>query len=103
MIRYTATAKYTGTTSSRYATGYTVSANYTGEVAKTGCDVVTYTASFGSVEAPEGTPDSSQDANTSSGTAINFAAVKRSLLIVGLVAVVAVGGVFVFKKIRERR
>ena len=103
MIRYTATAKYTGTTSSKYATGYTVSANYTGEVAKTGCDVVTYTATFGSVEAPEGAPDSSQDANASSGTAINFAAVKRPLLIIGLVAVVAVGGAFVFKKIRERR
>ena len=103
MIRYTATAKYTGTTSSKYATGYTVSADYTGEVAKTGCDVVTYTATFGSVEAPEGAPDSSQDANASSGTAINFAAVKRPLLIVGLMAVVAVGGAFVFKKIRERR
>ena len=105
MIRYTATAKYTGTTSSKYATGYTVSANYTGEVAKTGCDVVTYTATFGSVEAPEGTPDgdNSQDANAGSGTAINFAAAKRPLMIVGLVAVVAVGGVFVFKKFRERR
>jgi hypothetical protein len=103
MIRYTATAKYTGTTSSKYATGYTVSADYTGEVAKTGCDVVTYTATFGSVEAPEGAPDSSQDTNASSATAINFAAVKRPLLIVGLMAVVAVGGAFVFKKIRERR
>ena len=103
MIRYTATAKYTGTTSSKYATGYTVSADYTGEVAKTGCDVVTYTATFGSVEAPEGAPDSSQDVNASSATAINFAAVKRPLLIVGLMAVVAVGGAFVFKKIRERR
>lgn len=103
IIRYTATAKYTGTTSSKYATDYTVSANYTGEVAKTGCDVVTYTATFGSVEAPEGTPDSSQDANASSGAAINFAAVKQPLLIAGLVAAAAIGGVFVFKKIRGRR
>ena len=105
VIRYTATAKYTGTTSSKYATGYTVSANYTGEVAKTGCDVVTYTATFGSMEAPKGTPsgDSSQDTNTGSGATINFAAVKRPLMIVGLVAVVTVGGVFVFKKFRERR
>ena len=45
---YTATATYTGTSSSRYATGYTVKANYTGEVAKTNCEVVTYTATFGS-------------------------------------------------------
>lgn len=50
---YTATATYTGTSSSRYATGYTVKANYTGQVAKTGCEVVTYTAIFGSEELPK--------------------------------------------------
>ena len=33
---YTATATYTGTSSTRYATGYTVTASYTGQVAKTG-------------------------------------------------------------------
>ena len=32
---YTATATYTGTSTSRYATGYTVTANYTGQVANT--------------------------------------------------------------------
>jgi len=47
---YTATASYTGTASSRYATGYTVTANYTGQVSKSGCEVVTYTATFGSEE-----------------------------------------------------
>ena len=64
MIRYTATAKYTGTTSSTYATGYMVSGSYISEVAKTGCDVITYTATFGSMETPEGTTDgnSSPDA-----------------------------------------
>ena len=50
---YTATATYTGSSSSRYATGYTVKANYTGEVAKTNCEVVTYTATFGSKELPK--------------------------------------------------
>lgn len=49
---YTATAVYTGTSSSRYATGYTVTADYTGQVSKTNCDVVTYTAVFGSMELP---------------------------------------------------
>ena len=48
-MRYSATAIYTGKSSSQYATGYTVTADYTGEVAKTGCDVVTYTAMFGSM------------------------------------------------------
>ena len=50
---YTATASYTGTSSTRSATGYTVSASYTGQVAKTDCEVVTYTAIFGSVELTE--------------------------------------------------
>ena len=53
VTRYTATASYTGTSTSRYATGYTVSANYTGEVSKANCAVVTYTAIFGSEKAPE--------------------------------------------------
>ena len=42
VTRYTATASYTGTASSRYATGYTVSASYTGEVSKPNCAVATY-------------------------------------------------------------
>ena len=52
-LTYTASATYTGSSSSRYATGYTVKANYTGEVAKTNCEVVTYTATFGSKELPK--------------------------------------------------
>ena len=47
-IRYTATATYTGTATSKYATGYTVTADYKGEVTKTSCDTVTYTAVFAS-------------------------------------------------------
>ena len=55
---YTATATYTGTSSTRTATGYTVTARYTGQVAKTNCEVVTYTVIFGStkLEEPEPTP-----------------------------------------------
>jgi hypothetical protein len=41
-----ATATYTGTATSKYATGYVVTANYTGEVSKTTSDAVTYTAVF---------------------------------------------------------
>lgn len=47
-IRYTATAAYTGTATSRYATGYTVTADYKGDVTKTECDIVRYTAVFAS-------------------------------------------------------
>ena len=48
---YHATASYTGTAASRYATGYTVTVSYTGEVSKTVNDTVTYTAIFGAVPA----------------------------------------------------
>ena len=47
-IRYTATATYTGTATSKYATGYTVTVDYKGEVSRTSCDTVTYTAIFAS-------------------------------------------------------
>lgn len=44
---YHATASYTGTATSHYATGYTVTATYSGEVSKAINDTVTYTAIFG--------------------------------------------------------
>ena len=43
---YTANATYTGTASSKYATGYTVTAEYSGEVSRTTNDTVTYAAVF---------------------------------------------------------
>ena len=52
VTRYTATASYTGSVSSRYVTGYTVTADYTGEVAKTSWEVVIYTAIFGCTDVP---------------------------------------------------
>ena len=48
-IRYTAVASYTGTATSKYATGYTVTADYKGDVTRTSCDTVVYTAVFSSV------------------------------------------------------
>lgn len=44
---YHATAIYTDTAASKYATGYAVTASYTGEVSKTASDTVRYTAIFG--------------------------------------------------------
>ncbi len=93
--RYTATARYTGTTSSKYATGYTVTADYSGEVSKTGCDVVVYTAIFGSVEAPK-------EENVER-TPFDLSGLKRSAIVgVGILAF-ALGGTFVITKIRKRR
>lgn len=45
-IRYTAMASYSGTATSKYATGYTVTADYKGDVTRTSCDTVIYTAIF---------------------------------------------------------
>ena len=103
VTRYAAAAKYTGTASSKYATGYTVSANYTGEVAKTGCDVVTYTAVFGSGESAPAQPDGSDaDTSTAVGAPADTLNLKRPLMIGGLAVALTVGGVFVLKKIRRR-
>ena len=47
-IRYTAVASYSGTATSKYATGYTVTADYKGDVTRTSCDTVIYTTIFSS-------------------------------------------------------
>ena len=45
-LRYNATASYTGKASGKTATGYIVTAKYHGELVKTSCDEVIYTAVF---------------------------------------------------------
>ncbi len=45
---YNATATYSGTASSKYATGYIATVEYKGEVTRTSCDTVIYTATFAS-------------------------------------------------------
>lgn len=108
VTHYTATASYSGSATSRYATGYTVTANYVGEVAKTDCQVVTYTATFGSVEAPDSSnapaaddPDSSSEPGDASAS-FNWAEIKTPLMIGGLVLILALGGAFAVKKIKRR-
>ena len=114
VTRYTAAASYTGTTSSRYATGYTVSASYTGEVSKANCAVVTYTAIFGSEKAPDGDnthdPAPGQTENPSDTEApdatrepVDLSGLKRPVIIGVVVLALGAGGVFAFKKFKERR
>ena len=90
-----------------------MSADYSGEVSKTGCNVVTYTAIFGSMPDPNGSaepemPDST-DAPAASDTPdtpdapASTSNLKKPLLIGGALLVLAAGGVFGFKKWKERR
>ena len=111
VTRYTATASYSGTASSTYATGYTITANYIGEVARTDCQVVTYTATFGSTAAPEESsalatdpPGSSSEPDSADEASVpfNWAEVKSPLMIGGVVLVLVIGGAVVFKKITRR-
>ena len=114
VTRYTATASYTGTASSRYATGYTVSASYTGEVSKANCAVVTYTAIFGSEKAPEESkaPDGDEQHDSDPGQTeapdtakepVDLSGLKRPVMIGVVVLALGVGGVFAYKKFCERR
>ena len=107
VVRYCATASYTGTASSKYATGYTVTADYSGEVAKTGSDVVTYTAIFGVVDAPKETPQSVEPvaAAETEDTAVTRSgpAIPQPVWIGAGVVILLAGGAFAYTKIRERK
>jgi len=107
---YTATAKYPGSSSSRHATGYTVTASYTGEVAKTNCEVVTYTAVFGSTKleepvptpVPEPTPNGEPSGNKS-GSNMSWPSLLGCVGGVAVLAVAAFFGVQKFKEGREKK
>lgn len=96
---YHASASYTGTASSKYATGYTVSADYTGDVTKAVSGTLVYTAVF-----------SGKPAQPMGAEALEEVAVGHSnltwLLILPLAAM-AVGlaflGRFFYKKLMEKK
>lgn len=107
-LRYTAVATYTGTATSKYATGYVVTADYGGEITRTTCDTMVYTAVFssaGTASAPD--EDSIQsnktDGNISAGEdngASGFNWLR--LVIPAVVILLAAGGYFGIKTLKRR-
>jgi len=107
VTRYTATASYTGSVSSRYCTGYTVTADYTGEVAKTSCEIVTYTAIFGCSEASSD-PSASQEDSSSENDAPAPSGGNGSTALsiagcAGGIASLLAAGYWGYEKLKERK
>lgn len=100
---YTASATYTGTSSSRYATGYAVTATYAGEVSKTNCEVVTYTAIFAGAEPPAPEPSAEQPVDQPDQPAGNGPDRLPMLGCAGSGAVLAWAGMWAAAKRKERR
>lgn len=71
-LRYTATATYTGTATSKYATGYVVTANYMGEVTRVSTDVITYTAVFSSGNSASAVGDADAAIDTPQSAPFSF-------------------------------
>lgn len=71
-LRYTATATYTGTATSKYATGYVVTANYVGEVTRVSTDVITYTAVFSSGDSASAVEDTDAATDTTQSASFSF-------------------------------
>ncbi len=99
---FTATATYTGSTTSSYIKGYTVTADYTGTVSRIALNKTRYVAIFEgeAIEpiAPEPTTD--PDGQSSASVQFNWAAI---MLPIGIVALAGVGigaGIF-FKRHSE--
>ena len=107
-LRYTAVATYTGTATSKYATGYVVTADYGGEVTRSTCDTVVYTAVFSSIGtalAPDG--DSKQpdeaDGNLSAGKGTDASGFQWLwLAIPAVLLLLAAGAYFGVKTIKRR-
>ena len=62
--------------------------------------MLTYTAIFGSVEAPEDEPVTDTGSDTAPA---DIYSLKLPLLVGGVVVILGAGGVFILKKLKERR
>ena len=121
---YNAAASYTGTASGRSVTGYTVTVEYSGEVTKTSCDTIIYTAVFsaentshgethldpeatptpeGGDTQPEQTKESDKEPAPDSGGSIAGKIVVTALAGIAALALVGYGGWRGYKYIRDKK
>ncbi len=119
---FNAAATYTGTATGRNVTGYTVTVEYSGEVTKTSCDTVIYTAVFSAENASHGetnletptapapTPESSdapqeQPGGPAADTGGSIAGKIVILAIAGIaaLAMIGYGGWRGYKYIRDKK
>lgn len=96
---FTATATYTGSTTSSYVKGYTVTADYTGTVSRIALNKTRYVAIFEgeAIEPVAPGPTTDSDGQSSASVQFNWAAI---MLPIGIVALAGVGigaGIF-FKR-----
>ena len=117
---YNATATYTGTASGRSVTGYTVTVEYSGEITKTSCDTIIYTAVFSAENAshgethfdpeaeptPEGgdtQPKPTEEPATDSGGNIAGKIAVTAIAGIAALALVGYGGWRGYKYIRDKK
>lgn len=96
---YHASASYTGTASSKYATGYTVSADYAGDVTKAVSGTLVYTAVFSGKPAQFTGADALADTAAGHGNLtwlliLPFAAAAAGLVFLGR---------FLYQKLKEKK
>lgn len=102
---YTGVAVYTGTATSRNPTGYTVTVDYSGEVTKTSCDTVIYTAIFSAENASHGETYSEAETETATATKGHIAGKIVIVVVAGIAALALIGyiGWRAYKYIRDKK
>lgn len=94
---FNAAATYTGTATGRNVTGYTVTVEYSGEVTKTSCDTVIYTAVFSAENASHGETHLTSEPDPEDSTAPQEqpgeAAPDSGGSIAGKIVILAVAGI----------
>lgn len=105
---YNATASYTGTASGRSVTGYTVTVEYSGEIAKTSCDTVIYTAVFSTGNASHGETyledgSSQQELAPNSGGSIAGKIAVTAIAGLAALGIIGYGGWRGYKYVRDKK